>query len=185
MGVSSIKSSVVKSNGLHSVQNNIVSTAKGYAYNRSRKAVSFGMNTNVPKYFWLYLKKLSKYMKEPSEMTNALIAMIGTGLIAPFAIMCSPKKKGNQSAGDAKTDKEKKFFQALRQPVSALLQFGFQVPTTVLIAMGLNHMAYKQHRKFFNDEKLGTIIPSKSYLGDEAKKILAGKASPEALLTRW
>ena len=153
------------------------------ADSQGTNAVSFKGASNLTKHCWLYFRKLSEYMKEPSEMTNALIAMIGTGIIAPFAIMCSPKKKCKH-AQDKKVEREKKMFQALRQPVSAFLAFAFQVPTTVGIAMGLNHLAYKKHLKPFDDELLGQLIPSKSYLKAEAKKALKEGAS-SGLKAEW
>lgn len=150
----------------------------------ARDSVSFkGGNISASKRFWLFFRKLSDYMKEPSEMTNAQIAAIGTGGIAPFAIMCSPSKK-TKTEEDKKAAREKKFFQAVRQPVSALLAFGFQVPTTIGIAAGLNHLAYEKKLKFFDDEILGQLIPSKKYLKKQAKKVLNGKAD-EKLLGEW
>ena len=133
---------------------------------------------NLKQKAWLLFRKLSNYMKEPSEMTNAEIAAIGTGAIAPFAIMCSPKKKNkNATDEDKKVEREKKFFQALRQPVSAFLAFAFQVPTTIGIAMGLNHLAYKKHMDIFKDKILGDLIPDKKYLKNQAKAVLKNVAS--------
>lgn len=137
--------------------------------------VSFKGQSDAAKRGWLVFRKLSNYMKDSSEMTNALIAAIGTGVIAPFAIMCSPSKKTNDSS-DKQADKEKKFFQAMRQPVSAALQFGFQVPTTILIAKALDNMAYERHLKLFDDPTLGELIPDKTWLKKQAKKVLNGKA---------
>ena len=152
--------------------------------NETSGSVAFKGNGEFSKKAWLMFRKLSNYMKEPSEMTNAEIAFIGTGAIAPFAIMCSPKKKDVVTEEDKKHDKEKKMFQALRQPVSALLAFGFQVPTTIGIAMGFNHLAYNKNLKFFNDETLGTLIPDKKYLKKQAASVLKGHANPE-LQSKW
>lgn len=143
--------------------------------NGASDTVSFKGKSDTAKRGWLLFRKLSNYMKESSEMTNALIASIGTGVIAPVAIMCSPSKKSNDSS-DKQADKDKKFFQAMRQPISAALQFGFQIPTTILIAKGLNNMAYEKHLKLFDDEILGELIPDKAWLKKEAKKVLDGKA---------
>jgi len=148
--------------------------------------VAFKGNLNITKHFWRYFRNLSDYMKEASEMTNAVIAMIGTGIIAPFAIMCSPKKKCNQTQNvntenAQKIDKEKKFFQAIRQPVSAVLAFGFQVPTTLGIEKLLNMAAYKWHAPIFADEVLKGLIPDKKYLKKEAEKIVEGKAKSKVL----
>ena len=128
-----------------------------------------GGESTLSKRAWFMFRKLSDYMKSPSEMTNAEIAFIGTGGIAPFAIMCSPRKKDVITEEDKKKDREKKWFQAMRQPVSALLAFGFQVPTTIGIAMGFNHLAYNKQLKFFNDETLGTLIPDEKYLTKQIK----------------
>ena len=76
--------------------------------------------------FWLNLKRFAVTMSDISEITTACIAAIGTGIIAPLVIMVSPGK------GD-KEDKDKKFFQAIRQPLSAGLALAFQVPATYLI----------------------------------------------------
>ena len=152
--------------------------------NETSGSVAFKGNGEFSKKAWLMFRKLSNYMKEPSEMTNAEIAFIGTGAIAPFAIMCSPKKKDVVTEEDKKHDKEKKMFQALRQPVSALLAFGFQVPTTIGIAMGFNHLAYNKQLKFFNDETIGTLIPDKNYLKKQAASVLKGHANPE-LQSKW
>ena len=107
-------------NGVYPEKNEIAA----FSVNKKRTAMSYASNNannnsnsvafrgNLSKQFWFKFRNLSNYMKEPSEMTNALIAMIGTGGIAPFAIMCSPKKKSAQEQ-DQKADKDKKFFQAL------------------------------------------------------------------------
>lgn len=146
-------------------------------------SISFKGASDSTKKMWLMFRKLSDYMKQPSEMTNALIAMIGTGAIAPFAIMCSPKKK-DVCEQDEKKEREKKFFQALRQPVSAFLAFAFQVPTTIGIAMGLNHLAYKKHLKLFDDEILGHLIPDNKYLRKQAKNAMNANAKSE-LKEEW
>ena len=183
MEVSSIKNSL--RNHLHyNIKGNVNnSVSKIYRISQNNKAgqnVSFGS-----KQLLFNLRKLSNYMKEPSEVINAGINMIGTGLIAPFAIMCSPKKPcSNPSPSNEKEDREKKFFQAIRQPVSAVLAFGFQMPTTIGIYKGLNYLAYKKHWEPFNDDVLGTLIPEKKYLKAQAKLALKENASPE-LKTEW
>ena len=154
-----------------------------YQNNVNKNSVSFGAGMPLSKSMLLKFKNLSEYMQEASEMTNALIAMIGTGVIAPFAIMCSPKKKCKHEH-DKKVDRDKKIFQAIRQPISAFLAFAFQVPTTIGIAMGFNHLAYKKHLKLFDDETLGQLIPNKKYLKAQAKKAMkAPENSP--LKTEW
>ena len=151
----------------------------------AKDALSFkGGIENFTKKSWFLFRRLSNYMKNPSEMTNAAIAAIGTGAIAPFAIMCSPKPKKKGEEVDPKTAREKKKFQALRQPVSAALAFGFQVPTTIGIARGLNKLAYEKRLKLFDDEILGTLIPDKKYLTRQARKVLDGKAD-YLMETEW
>ena len=173
--------------GASAAQNNehgSYSTLPNNNLNNSTDSVSFkGNGIPLSKRFWLNFRKLSDYMKEPNEMTNAAIAAIGTGAIAPIAIMCSPKKETDNEK-DEKAAMEKKFFQAVRQPVSALLAFGFQVPTTIGIAKAFNHYAYEKQAKFFNDEVLGTLIPDKKYLKKQALKALKENASPE-LKQKW
>lgn len=148
----------------------------------SGNSISFQGKADISKRFLFIFRQLSNYMKEPSEMTNALIAAIGTGAIAPFAIMCSPAKKTN-NVQDKKVEKDKKKFQALRQPVSAALAFGFQVPTTIGIATLFNKGAYEKHWEVFKDkgsEGIQTLIPSKKYLAKQAKKAL--KDNPDATI---
>ena len=156
----------------------------------SSDTVSFKRGSgNFSKKFFHIFRKLSHYMKDPSEMTNAVIAAIGTGAIAPFAIMCSPAKKTGD-VQDPKVEKEKKRFQALRQPVSAALAFGFQVPTTIGIAALFNKGAYEKHWGIFEDKgekgikELGDLIPDKKYLAKQAKKALKDNSSEE-LKSQW
>jgi len=179
MSVQKINDSVYFNQNAPKAQQKAVNgAASAVRYNaaENQDSVSFkGKGSDLGKRGWLVLRKLSNYMKEPSEMTNAAIAAIGTGFIAPFAIMCSPGKKADNPA-DRKAAREKKKFQALRQPVSAALAFGFQVPTTIGIALGLNKLAYEKQLKLFDDEIMGTLIPDKKYLTKQARRIIDGKA---------
>lgn len=118
---------------------------------------------NGAKNFWLMLRRLGNEMKNITEITNAFIAAIGTGIIAPIIILVSPGK------GDKK-DKDKKFLQALRQPLSAGLQLGFQVPATILINKGIDNLAYKKNVNFFKDEVIGDLIPTEKYLSKQVKR---------------
>ena len=121
-------------------------------------------------------------MKKPSEEVNTCINAIGTGLIAPFAIMCSPKKPcSNPKPTDEKKDKEKKFFQAIRQPISAVLAFAFTMPTAMGITYASNKLAYKANWGFFKDQYL---IPDEYYLKEQAKKALKAKEG-SALQKEW
>ena len=153
--------------GIQSVGQNLAATSpnKAQSLSRSKKAntasanVSFtgGMADKAAKYGWYSLRSLSKGMSEITEITNALIAAIGTGIIAPFIILVSPGK------GD-KEDKDKKFFQAIRQPLSALLALSFQVPATKAINKGIDKLAYEKHTEFFRDDVIGDLVPDKKYI---------------------
>lgn len=130
-------------------------------------SVSFTGLGGVTKRGWLGFRKLSAFMKDASEMTNAFIAAIGTAIIAPIAIMSSPSKEKDLPP---EKQKEKKKFQALRQPVSALLALGFQVPTTIGIKRLFNKWAYVDDKAFFRDEVIGSLVPDKDYLKGKVKK---------------
>ena len=120
--------------------------------------ISFkGGSGEAAKKFWFKLRRLGDQMKDITEIKNALIAAIGTGIIAPATILVSPGK------GD-KQDKDKKFLQALRQPLSAGLQLGFQVPATILINKGIDYLGYEKKIKIFRDDKIGDLIPTEKYL---------------------
>ena len=137
-------------NGRHAAMtSNIANTADSVSFQ--------GGLDKVAKRGWLVLRDLSSTMKNVSEITNAIIAAVGTGIIAPLVILGSPGK------GD-KNDKDKKKLQALRQPISAVFQLGFQVPATMLVNKGINRLVYQKHFPMFNDPDLGTLIPDKKYL---------------------
>lgn len=126
--------------------------------------ISFkGAGGDAAKKFWFQLRRLGDQMKDITEIKNALIAAIGTGIIAPAVILVSPGK------GD-KEDKDKKFLQALRQPLSAGLQLGFQVPATILINKGIDYLGYEQKIKMFKDDKIGDLIPTEKYLSKKVTK---------------
>ena len=127
-------------------------------FETAAKQVSFtGGLGNVTKRGWLFLRNLSTTMANPSEIINAVIQAVGTGIIAPLVILGSPGK------GD-KNDKDKKKLQALRQPISAFFQLGFQVPMTILINRGIDRLVYVKHAPLFNDDVLGSLIPDKNYI---------------------
>ena len=156
----------------------------------SVSAVSFKAKpptgSNMSKKFWLYLRKLADEMKDITEIKNALIAAIGTGVIAPLIILVSPGE------GD-KEDKDKKFIQAIRQPISGGLQIGFQVPATILIDREIDKLAYEKKIKFFKDDVIGDLVPTEKYIAkgvtkDEIKaleanfeKIVDGKSLRQEL----
>ena len=138
----------------HSVKNNT---------NVSFKANPFGNSTGGGKKGWYYLRRLADQMKDITEIKNAFIAAIGTGIIAPAIILVSPGK------GD-KEDKDKKFIQALRQPLSAVLALGFQVPATMIINRYIDKLGYEENLNFFKDDKIGKLIPTEKYLARNIKK---------------
>lgn len=120
--------------------------------------VSFQGRTNeFTKHGWYALRSISDKMQNASEITNALIQAIGTGIIAPLIILVSPGK------GD-KEDNDKKFFQAIRQPLSAGLALAFQLPATMAVNRFINNLAYEKRIKLFKDDKLGNLIHDKKYL---------------------
>ena len=101
---------------------NSVNNVTAYKQNpvKASGQVAFGAapsskTPKIGKKCWLWLRHMSERMKDITEKENAVIAAIGTGIIAPLIIMVSPGK------GDAE-DKKKKRIQALRQPLSAVLQ---------------------------------------------------------------
>lgn len=138
----------------HSVKNNT---------NVSFKANPFGNSTGGGKKGWYYLRRLADQMKDITEIKNAFIAAIGTGIIAPAIILVSPGK------GD-KEDKDKKFIQALRQPLSAVLALGFQVPATMIINRYIDKLGYEENLNFFKDDKIGKLIPTEKYLAKKVEK---------------
>lgn len=141
------------------------SFTKSKGMNAKSGNVSFqgGIADKATKYGWYSLRSLSKSMAEITEITNAVIAAIGTGIIAPFIILASPGK------GD-KEDKDKKFFQAIRQPLSAMLALSFQLPATMLINKGIDWLAYKKHVDFFSDDVIGSLVPDKKYIKKDITK---------------
>ena len=155
-------------------------------YNRFGHAQSMN-TTNVisfkSKRAWTNFRKLSEYMKEPSEMVSAIIQAIGTSIVAPVAILTSPYRNVHNDE-EKKAAKEKKVFQAFRQPFSAIIALVFQVPATLAIAKTFDHYAFKNPIKFFADETIGNLIPDKKYLAKQAEKALKDNADSK-LLEEW
>ena len=84
-------------------------TSKCVAFKAAPPAPSYSNNS---KKFWLILRQLANEMKDITEIKNAVIAAIGTGIIAPAIILVSPGK------GDEE-DKNKKFIQTAAVPSKA------------------------------------------------------------------
>ena len=150
---------------------------------QTMQTVSFKAGNGFSKNSWRVFKNLSDYMKEPSEMVSAIIQAIGTSIVAPIAILGSPSRKAHTEE-EKKEAKEKKVFQAFRQPFSALIALFFQIPATLGIAKIFDYFAYKKPLDVFKDKKLGALIPDKKYLEKQAKKALKDNAD-SALLEEW
>ena len=162
---------------LHGVSNAI------NPYQLNSNSVSFRGNADFSKRLWMYFRNLSEYMKEPSEMVSAIIQAIGTSIVAPIAILSSPNRHVHNKDDEAKA-KEKKRFQAFRQPFSAIIALLGQVPAVVAIKKSFDHFAYVKPAKIFGDETLGTLIPDKKFLAKQAKKALKENADSK-LLEEW
>ena len=153
---------------------NITSPAFKRNYADRRNEVSFKAapsagSSGSGKKFWFMLRRLADQMKDITEIKNAFIAAIGTGVFAPTVILVSPGK------GDEE-DKNKKFIQAIRQPISAGLSLGFQVPATIFINREIDKLAYEKKAKFFKDSIIGDLVPTEKYLAKNVA-ILSPKRS--------
>ena len=141
------------------------------------KAVPSGGASGKGKKAWFMLRRLADEMKDITEVKNAVIAAIGTGIIAPAIILVSPGK------GDEE-DKNKKFIQAIRQPISAALALGFQVPATVFINHEIDKLGYEKKMKFFKDSVIGDLVPTEKYLakGITKEELSAWEAKFEEII---
>ena len=90
---------VEKINSVNSWQNaeQRKNTAVQYCPINNNAQISFkggasGSTSNLLKRFRLLLRQLGNSMTEITEITNASIAAIGTGIIAPAVILISPGK---------------------------------------------------------------------------------------------
>ena len=162
--------------GMHNVSNTIAQQPISHT-------VSFKGGSSFSEGFWRIFRDLSDYMKEPSEMVSAIIQAIGTSIVAPIAILSSPNRHVHNKEEEAKA-KEKKRFQAFRQPFSALIALFFQIPATIAIARTFEYYAYKKPIKIFKDKDIGTLVPDNKYLARQARKALKENAKPE-LLEEW
>lgn len=171
LGGSSFSNTHYVSNTINTQQTNI-------------QGISFKANSsNFSKRFWKFFSDLSDYMKEPSEMVSAIIQAIGTSIVAPIAILSSPNRHVHNKE-EEKCAKEKKRFQAFRQPFSALIALFFQIPATIAIARTFDYYAYKKPIKAFKDKEIGTLVPDNKYLARQARKAMKENAKPE-LLDEW
>ena len=150
----------------------------------STQSISFKANSNnFSKRFWKLFSDLSDYMKEPSEMVSAIIQAIGTSIVAPIAILSSPNRHVHNKE-EEKCAKEKKRFQAFRQPFSALIALFFQIPATIAIARTFDYYAYNKPIEAFKDKQIGALVPDSKYLARQARKAMKQNAKPE-LLEEW
>ena len=148
------------------------------------QGISFKANgNNFSKRFWKFFSDLSDYMKEPSEMVSAIIQAIGTSIVAPIAILSSPNRHVHNKE-EEQSAKEKKRFQAFRQPFSALIALFFQIPATIAIARTFDYYAYKKPIEAFKDKEIGTLVPDNKYLARQARKAMKNNAKSE-LLEEW
>ncbi len=148
----------------------------------SKDILSFkAKDISLSKRGWFIFGQTSEYMKQPSEMISAIIQAIGTSIVAPIAILASPNKGHVHNKEEEEAAKEKRVFQAFRQPFSALIALAFQVPATLAIAKTFDHFAYEKPIKFFRDETINDLIPDKGYLAKQAKKALKEKADPKVV----
>ncbi len=164
------------------------SNPSGHSYNPSFT----GGENNFNKRFWHIFKKMSDYFKESDEIVSQIIQFIGTAAIAPFAILVSPSR-GEAKKLPEKEQKEKKLFQALRQPVSAVLAISFMYPFTTATKKIMNYLAFEKRSKLFNNVEIesngtkfdfGNLITSKSYLTKKINKQLKKNGVNEDSISR-
>ncbi len=146
----------------------------------SNNSVQFRGGGDFSKKSWHTFKKLSNFLKESDEIVSQIIQFFGTAAIAPFAILVSPTR-GEARKLPKEQQKEKKRFQALRQPLSALIAISLTFPLTKMTKKIMNTLAFEKHSQLFNDKELemngkkvdfGQLITSKSYITKNVEKQL-------------
>lgn len=160
------------------------------APDETEQAVAFKGNGDFSKRAWYTFKKLSNFFKESDEIVSQVIQFFGTAAIAPFAILVSPTR-GEARKLPKEEQKEKKRFQALRQPISALIAISLTFPLTKITKKIMNTLAFEKHSQMFNDKELemngkkvdfGQLITSKSYLTKKVdKQLRTGELTEEAI----
>ena len=176
MKVDSVKNQICISTDAHAFRGNDSQVQVQRLSDSIHAPITFKAKNSVSTKFWNSFRGLSEYMKEPSEMVSAIIQAIGTSVVAPIAILGSPSRNAHTEE-EKKQAREKKVFQAFRQPFSALIALFFQVPATLFIARTFDHYAYEKHAKIFRDnDVLGNLIPDKKYLARQAQKALNDNA---------
>lgn len=141
---------------------------------------------------WHTFKKLSDFFKESDEIVSQIIQFVGTAAIAPFAILVSPSR-GEAKKLPKEQQNEKKRFQALRQPISALIAISLTFPLTMMTKKVMNTLAFEKHSQLFNDKELefngkkvdfGQLITSKSYLTKKVRKQLEKNGLTEEAISK-
>ena len=155
-------------------------------------SVQFKGGSDFSKKAWHKFKKLSDFFKESDEIVSQIIQFIGTAAIAPFAILVSPSK-GEAKKLPKEQQKEKKRFQALRQPISAFIAISLTFPLTMMTKKVMNNLAFEKHSQLFNDKELeyngkkvdfGQLITSKSYLTKKVRKQLEKNGLTEEAISK-
>ena len=167
----------------HSAGNSHYLSSNRISDKSASNTISFKASSSVTERSWQIFKNFSDYMKEPSELVSAIIQAIGTSVVAPIAILVSRCKKA-KTEEEKREAKDKKIFQAFRQPFSALIALFFQIPATMLIARTFDYFAYKKPIDAFKDKILKTLIPNKKYLARQARKAMKENADPK-LVEEW
>ena len=153
-------------------------------------SVQFRGGSDFSKRAWYTFKQLSGFFKESDEIVSQIIQFFGTAAIAPFAILVSPTR-GEARKLPKEEQKEKKRFQALRQPISAFIAISLTFQLTKITKKIMNTLAFEKHSKLFNDKELelngkkvdfGQLITSKSYLTKKVdQQLCKGELTEEAI----
>ena len=118
--------------GIRNISRAILSTTvnRGYVYGRAN---SLNVSTTNVKWYEAALIKLKRCQ---GETFNNVVTAVGTAGVAPIFIIHNPL---------AKEDKQTKEYTAARQPISALITLGAQVPIMKVYNNFLDNLAVKYH----------------------------------------
>lgn len=98
--------------------------------------------------------------KSAGEVQNSLITAFGTTLVAPFVIAFNPISK---------EDKNTRTYSAWRQPVSAIIALGFQLPVSLWFNNWINNNASKGYFKAENWTDIKNPIIDPNNINIDAK----------------